>query len=364
MFDFIPIEFYTPLYFYIMLLVCLMILLHSNTFDLEKSYSASYFNFFGYLFLVFMILYIGLRPIHGIFTDMKTYAKIYERMQNGNNVVIEKDVVFNTFMKLCSSFISARAFFFVIAFIYIMPCYLFAQKYFHKYWFYAFFMFAGSFSFWAYGTNGLRNGIATAVFIWGLCYRDKKILMYSFFFLSYLLHASLVVPVMAFLVSGLYKKPKIYIYIWLATIPLSLAGGSAWNSFFASLGFEESRTQAYLTGDLEKYSSQFSKTGFRWDFLLFSGTAVYAGYYFIFKKNIVDKFYIHLFGTYCIANAFWILVITAAFSNRFAYLSWFLMPVVIAYPICKYKIWKDQYRFLGVIIFLYYLFTFVMNIKK
>ena len=106
---------------------------------------------------------------------------------------------------------------------------------------------------------------------------------------------------------------------------------------------------------------QFSQTGFRWDFLIYSASAVYIGWFFIFKKKITDPLYIHIFGVYCITNAFWILVITAAFSNRFAYLSWFLMPVVFAYPMFRYKIWDNQYKTFSVILLLYFMFTFFCN---
>ena len=186
--------------------------------------------------------------------------------------------------------------------------------------------------------------------------------MYFWFVLGYFMHASLVIPIAAFVVSGIYKNPKIYVYIWLLAIPLSLVGGSSWSTIMAGLGLED-RTSGYLTNSDENMN-QFSQTGFRWDFLVYSGSAVLAGAYFIFKKKITDPFYIHVFGIYCIANAFWILVITAAFSNRFAYLSWFLMPVIFAYPMFRYKIWKEQYKIFGAIIFVYFMFTYFMNVIK
>lgn len=186
--------------------------------------------------------------------------------------------------------------------------------------------------------------------------------MYFWFVLGYFMHASLVIPIAAFVVSGIYKNPKIYVYIWLLAIPLSLVGGSSWSTIMAGLGLED-RTSGYLTNSDENMN-QFSQTGFRWDFLVYSGSAVFAGAYFILKKKITDPFYIHVFGIYCIANAFWILVITAAFSNRFAYLSWFLMPVIFAYPMFRYKIWKEQYKIFGAIIFVYFMFTYFMNVIK
>nr|WP_159447647.1 EpsG family protein [Soonwooa buanensis] len=308
-----------------------------------------------------MILYMGQRQINYRFGDTVNYNKVYKVMQSGESFKIEKDYFFNYMMLYFSQVMSISGFLQLCSVLYILPCYLFSRKYFGNYWFFAMFMFMASFSFWAYGVNGVRNGLGTSFFLLALVFYQRKWLMYALFMVSYFMHASLIIPIAAFVVSGLYKNPKAYLAIWFLAIPLSLAGGSAWAGFFSSLGFAEDRTQGYLTGG-EKYDSSFSQTGFRWDFLLYSASAVFAGWYFIFKKKITDKFYIHLFGTYCIANAFWILVITAAFSNRFAYLSWFLMPAVIAYPMFRYKVWENQYKIFAIVLLLYFMFTYLMNV--
>ncbi|WP_434981420.1 EpsG family protein [Daejeonia sp. YH14] len=363
MFDWVPLEYYSAIQFWVLLATALVILFHSFQYDVRDPQSIGFFNRFGWFFVAVFTLYIGQRQVSGrYFGDTSTYAQAYSLLQQGQELIIKKDYLFNYLMVFCSKFMSVHGFFQLVDILYILPVLLFSRKYFGNYWFFAFFMFVGSFSFWSYGVNGLRNGLGTSLFILGLYFYSRKIWMYLCFVMAYFMHASLIIPVAAFIVSGVWKNPKIYLYIWLAAIPLSLAGGSAWSTFFASLGFAEDRTQGYLTGG-EEFADQFSQTGFRWDFLLYSASAVFAGWYFIFRKKVEDLFYIHVFGIYCIANAFWILVITAAFSNRFAYLSWFLMPAVIAYPMFRYKIWNEQYRAFGIILFAYYLFTFVMNMK-
>lgn len=364
MFDFIPLSYYTTLHYWMLFCVAILILIHSMVYDVKNEKSIQFFHYFGLFFAVFFTLYIGQRQVSYKFGDTGNYNKVYQLLIQGKEVLVEKDYLFNYLMILCSKFMSARSFFQTVDIIYILPVFLFSQKYFGRYWFFAFFLFVSSFTFWSFGTNGLRNGLGTSLFIWGLCFYDRKIWMYIIFVMSYFMHASSIIPLAAFIVSGIYRNPKMYIYIWLLSIPLSLAGGSVWTSFFSSLGFAEDRTQGYLTGGSEEYNNQFSQTGFRWDFLLYSSSAVFLGWYFIFKKKITNPFYIHIFGVYCIANAFWILVITAAFSNRFAYLSWFLMPAIIAYPMFRYKLWKDQYKTFGIILFIYFLFTFFMNVIK
>ncbi|HMQ45454.1 MAG TPA: EpsG family protein, partial [Mariniflexile sp.] len=65
--------------------------------------------------------------------------------------------------------------------------------------------------------------------------------------------------------------------------------------------------------------------------------------------------------TYLICNGFWILVIKANYSNRFAYLSWFMMALVIVYPFLKQTFFKYQYIILGNVILLYFGFTYFMS---
>ena len=363
MFDWIPISSYTAVYFNILMIVMLVTLFHAYLNDLFDNRTKSFALIFGNFFLAFIILYIGTRPIHYIFSDMGTYAAIFKKIQAGETVIVKNDFLFNYFMIYSSKIMGVKTWFLLCALIYTWPCYMFSRKYCGSYWFYVFFIFVGSYMFWPFATNGVRNGLATSVFVLALFYYDRKIVSYAFMFLAFGIHNSLVIPIAAFLVSGIYKNPKVYLYIWLATIPLSLVGGSFWESFFMGLGFgDDARPAAYLTKS-DKYKDAFAYTGFRWDFLFYSSFAVFAGWYFIFKKQITDKFYIHLWGTYMIANAFWILVIRANFSNRFAYLSWFLMAPVIAYPLLRYKIFPNQYRVVGVVISLYYLFTYLMFLR-
>lgn len=340
----------------------MVVLAYSMMGDQQFTANVRSFSSFGWFYVIIYTLYMGQRQVDYRFGDTVNYNAAYKILLSGQELIITKDYLFNYLMVYCSKFMSVRYFFLLVDVLYIVPVVLFSRKYFGTYWFFAFIMFAGSFSFWSYGVNGLRNGLGTSLFILGLYFYERKWLMYALFLMSYFMHASLMIPIAAFVVSGLYKNPKAYLYLWIAAIPLSLAGGSFWVNFFASLGIAEERTQGYLTGGSDGYNDQFSQTGFRWDFVLYSASAVFAGSYFIFKKKITDTFYIHLFGTYCIANAFWVLVITAAFSNRFAYLSWFLMPAVIAYPMFRYKIWDNQYRIFAVILFLYFMFTFFMNV--
>ncbi|MBF0695047.1 MAG: EpsG family protein [Flavobacterium sp.] len=305
---------------------------------------------------------MGTRPLSGkYFGDMRTYSIRYLGYAEGEPVFLGKDVVFDYFMKFCSSIMTVEVFFFLCATLYVVPLYLAVKKTFKEYWFYAFLMLVVSMSFWAYGVNGIRNGLATSFFIYAIT-RDKLLYKVLWLILGAAMHQSLLIPILALIVVTRVPKPSLHFKVWLAAIPLSLVLGSFWESFFLNIGlFETERAEAYLSGS-DTYDEQFSRTGFRWDFLIYSATGIFAGWYFAIKRKFDDKLYLQIFNVYLLVNAFWILVIRASFSNRFAYLSWFLLGLVIIYPMLKNRFFKDQHNIMAKVILAYFLLTFLLNV--
>lgn len=353
MFDLIPLELYTLYFYYAILLVVVV-----TFFKLNKGFET---GGFGGLLVIFIIIYMGFRPVSGrYFGDMSTYNSFFLRYQNGGDIYVKNDIQWHVFMKFCSTIMTASFFFLLCAFLYIYPLYLVAKKWFNDYWFYAFLLLAGSFSFWAAGTNGIRNAVAGSLFLLAIS-REKRVWQIALIFIAINFHKTMLLPTLGFVIAQFYNKPKQMIAFWILCIPLSLVGGSLWETFFAGLGFGETERLSYLT-DVDANVKEFSNTGFRWDFLAYSATAVFAGWYFIVKKKFNDKIYFWLFNTYVFANAFWILVIRANFSNRFAYLSWFMMALVIVYPFLKGNIVPNQSRVFAKVLVVYYLFTYTLNV--
>ena len=310
------------------------------------------------ILVISLILFMGLRPISYAFGDMGSYYKHYINYANGGSIKSKGDALWHIFMQTSALTIQAKLFFLLDAFLYIYTLYLASKRWVGNNWFYLFLGLVTSFSFWAYGVNGIRNGIATSLFIYGLS-RDKAVTKYLIFFIAYNIHGSILIPFAAFFLTQYFKNPKFYFYGWLAAIPLSLVMGGFWENFFMGLGFDDDRAAGYLSD--HSFDHQFSSTGFRWDFVLYSASAVYAGYYFVIKRGFQDKVYHQILNIYLTANAFWILVIRASFSNRFAYLSWFMMAVVIFYPFLKQKFFEDQQQRLAFVLLAYFGFTYLMN---
>lgn len=348
-------EIYYDVYINFCLFLVLFTLFHTYVLKLNDSKNLSFIKFSGYFLMFILIIYIGQRPISYIFGDTGNYYKAYVAYQRGASIKQSVgDYGWHLFMRASAQVISAHSFFTLIAFIYIFPMYRISKEFFKDYWYYAFLMFVVSFSFWTYSVNGVRNGAAASLFLWGVSYHRKKLLMALLFLIAIEVHKTLLLPILAFTSTYFYNNPKVYLKGWLICIPLSLIMGGIWIAFFANLGFAEDRMSGYLTG------ANAGSSPFRWDFLFYSAFPVFAGWYFIYKKKFQDVIYFQLFNTYLICNGFWILVIKANFSNRFAYLSWFMMAIVIIYPLLKQNFFKNQHLMIGKIVLAYFAFTFFM----
>lgn len=355
--DLIPIHLYTPLYYHILLLVVIITFIHTQTNQSEDKLKISYFQWSGYALLGFVITYMGLRPINGVFVDMTTYASMFNVFKNGKSGLDVDDPVFSYYMQFTSKLISVDLFFFIDALLYIIPLYIVAKKWFNDYWFFAFLLVISSYSFWAYGVNGIRNGIAGSIALLGMS-RDKRIFQFICLIVAIGIHKTMLLPALGFILASYFPKPKPFLLFWFLTIPLSILFSGFFESFFAALGFDD--RLKYLTKAPD--ARLFSHIGFRWDFLIYGSTAVFLGWYYIHIKKFEDKVYTILYNTFLFANAFWILVNRANYSNRFAYLSWFMMAFVIIYPLLKQNLFVRQYRRIGITLLLYYSFTYIMTI--
>jgi hypothetical protein len=226
-----------------------------------------------------------------------------------------------------------------------------------------------AFSFYGGAVNGLRIGVASSILTLALTYivqekTKNKLLSFILCFCAFYIHNSIILPIVCMLISYyfFYKNTKYTIGIWIVSIFLSLVAGNFISSIIENIGlfnFDE-RFSKYLNMDDPDITKQFSRTGFRWDFLIYSSMPILLGWYVVVKKKIYDKQYLVLLNTYILANAFWVLVIRTGFSNRFAALSWFLYPIILAYPLLKFQIWKNQNYKTSMILFGQMFFTYFM----
>ena len=280
-----------------------------------------------WLISIITILFIGTRPVSSVFVDMTTYAQSYE-LTAATGQTLYPDWLFNSLNRLMADSFSVETFFLVCSILYVVPLAWASQRV-HKEWALAALLaFIGAFSFFAYGVNGLRNGIATSLVILAIAFSDRKIIMGLLMVAAAGFHKSALLPIAAFLLTQLNSTVSVYSTLWLACLILASISGERLAPAIVdlvSLG-DDTRLEGYSQGTGE------DRGGYRLDFILYSIVPVILTYLLADRAKRLDIFYRRILCTYLAANAFWLIVMYAAYSNRFAYLSWFLMPWVIIYP--------------------------------
>lgn len=315
-----------------------------------------------YIFL--FVLVVGLRPISGTyFGDTSNYAGLYNLFVNGivSYNPESREWFFNWLMYQCSQVIDVHGFFLLVEILYVLPVLWACRKLIPNHALLMFLVCMGAFSFFSYGTNGIRNGMACSLIIATLaCVHGnliQKIIGGVLAFLAYNIHHTTALPIVCILVTFFVKDTRLILGWWIASIFLSLVAGGPIEAFFTGLGFDD-RMEGYSSANAD--ATLFSSTGFRWDFLLYSAMPILLGYYVVIKRKIWNKNYLLLLHTYILCNSFWVMMIRASYSNRFAYLSWFLYALVLIYPCLKLPIWKDQGKKTALIILGHLGFTLFM----
>lgn len=360
--SFIPAEAYKYIYIVLLGILCLLSYRRLAPYTYQGLYSRSnqYDSSATWLYII-IALFIGFRPISPAFSDMLGYASMYNYL-----VVNERaDIGLWWIASFCKQLgFSANMWFAVVSFLYFGGFLLSARLLSKNNRFQFFLTILVAFSTLTYATNGIRNGLGMSSLALGismfLTLNGKwKYLSILLFVYAYLTHKSCSLPLICFFAAYYTVGLKRAMYFWAFSIVVSLAAGSQVSNIFLGLGFDD-RLDNYLVAD--DYTG-FSHAGFRFDFLLYSVMPIWLGYYAFIKKKVHDRIYEVLLTTYILANAFWVMVIRAPFSDRFAYLSWFLYPIVIAYPLLKVDIWGyKQGRMARNILLIHFAFTFFMDV--
>lgn len=325
--------------------------------ELRTTYSHNLlFSIFIWLFVG---LYIGFAPVPwGSGGDRELYAKNFiniNAIENSNEI---SEAFFFCYQKISSYIFNYKQWLILTSLIYTFNVFMFSRLVNLKYPFLLLLMFYSSLFFYGYGVNTIRAGFAASFLLVALSFYDRIFYCFLFLLIAVNCHFSMIIPAMAMILSRYLGKTKLYLYLWILSIPLSALMGHFFENLFAS--FSSDTRVSYLSVDED---SIHYNVDFRIDFILYSCVPVIIGYYYIIRKGIKDRFYSILYNTYILANCFWILVIRANFSDRFGYLSWFIYPAVLIYPALKYQLWDRQNEKVALIVFIHGLFTYIMFLK-
>lgn len=284
--------------------------------------------------IVAVILFGFAPPIESVGTDRENYARMFnyaeQYVQEGY-----RDMGFAYFAYLCKIFTGgAQGAFIISAIVYIFAYLYYTNKLAPFYAFFVFVICLSSLEFTNHYYNGLRAGLAISFTLIAISKNQNKYIAILFGIFAISMHISLALTIVGFLLTSKINNTKLYYLFWSVLLLALLLG--VFNSFeqFASMlsSTEDKRASRYLLGGDLGY-----KVGLRLDFIAYSTIPIVVGAYYIYKKGVKDTYYIHLYNTYLFCNGCWLVVSKMPYNNRLAYLSWFLMPFLLAYPLLQSK---------------------------
>lgn len=321
------------LYEYIYIIVVTLLAIFVSTQPTIK-YNSKVYSIFVCSCLVFIL---GNRPISIVFGDTIAYAEIWETIVSSEWEGVDLDtenLIFDNLLLYSASLgIDISIFFTFIAALYYGGILHACIKLFPSNSLYAFVVCLSAFSTFSYGVNGIKAGAATSIFLVALAYRSTPILSVLFALLAWGFHHSMQLVVVAYMLTIFLKDNKWYLAGWLFCLLMAISHVSFFQYLFA--GFTDTQGQSYLNGEMQ--SMYDYNPGLRLDFILYSAVPILMGYYVKYKYKLMDVVYDTMLNLYLACNGVWLLCMYAMFTNRIAYLSWFMYPILLIYPCLTIK---------------------------
>lgn len=356
--DFIPAESYYRIYYVTMALfiatLSLLLLGHRKAVVAHPHIQNPLVRAWGWLCVAFIVLLLGLRPISFAFGDMGNYNKKFLEYAAGAPLG-QGDFLFEVVMLVFARFLTAPLFFLFCLLLYVIPPVLAFRKWLGVYWPLAFFLTLAFYDYYGYGVNGIRNGVATSLFLFALSLSGWR--AWLLVACSVGMHGSMMLPAAAYLLTWKFRRPGFYFAGWLLCLLVTSVYGGLGDLIMSS-GFGDARLEKYANVDAY-FVEQLSKVGFRFDFLVYSLPPIVLGYYVVMVRKLRDPVYLRMLEMYLVSNAFWLLMIRTPISNRVAYLSWFLMGILLAFPLVRYRLFRGQHVMYVAILLAMFSYTFV-----
>ena len=366
--DFVPIAYYTRFFDVAVLGLIMLAFAQCMMGTALKRENARISSVLGFVLMVLLTIYMGLRPVSYVFGDTVNYAAGFRQMAEIGIMRWEwsGEWLFYNLMRWFAVHSDIHSFFLLCAILYVVPLWIATRRIFKDYSYLPFLVIISMFTFWAYGVNGIRNGIAASLVILAMTYVERIPVMVGLCILATGFHSSVFLMIAAGVMAWLVNNSYIYLAGWLLCVVVSYFVGGTIQDFLANSGLMggDDRFADYLTGAAQEGEVVQTSMTFRWDFLIYSSMGVLVGWFFIFMRDFKDEYYHWLYNIFLITNAFWVLVIRSAYSNRFAQISWFILPVILIYPFMKKRFWQNHEMVLGMGLLVFYAFTFYFNIWK
>lgn len=298
----------------------------------NRTYTKIQYYFLAILLLV-IIFFFGTRgEFVGI--DTPNNVKYFTGKVKINNLSDLKDIGIY-FLSILISKISKNidVFLTFIAALYIIPFYSSIKNLKLKNPLIFFFFLFSLFFFKSMGMNTVRQGLAFSTFFLGLVFmiKDRKLHSYILFVLSFFMHASIIIPIVILLIAKRLNNIKIAYFVYGICTLLALV------NFKASLVLGQIPIVNILVEErLDTYYIDTGnyRIGFRPDFWLFNSIFAVIGYITLkhidkFNSGFLSKNYKIFFVAYVLLSSFFFLMFSASFSDRFGFLSWMFIPLLL-----------------------------------
>lgn len=369
----VPPSLYAPIFQWVLFVLVLIMAARCKDESIYKSSIANSMSSTGKVLVLAITLIVGFRPVSGYFGDTVNYAAGFiSRQASGQADFInslfsfEGEFVFAGIQDFCVEYADIHTMFLIFALIFFICQFIACRRLLGQYWFAPFVAMAGMIDYWGFAVNGIRNGAAANLMILALTYGRRYSVSIPLAILAIGIHKSMILVGCAAILAHYYRKTKMYLAGWFTCIFLSaVAGNTTSNLLLTYLGGADDRMNNYLEyGKDASMMAGFSSSGFRVDFLLYSAVPIFVGYWYTQLQKVEDTYYKWWLNIYIISNSFWVLMMKAAFTNRFAALSWFTAGIVLMYPFFKYRFTHQQGRYASAAILCWYVFCFIQNIIR
>ena len=361
----IPAEYYYTIYLILVSIITFFVCYKYHTKNGNITYSLKQRKQDGaFLLAILMVLYIGFRPASYVFVDMMNYITHYHALYEGVVFVFNRDAenfLFDNYLTWIGSKYLGTTFLFVsIAAIYFICTYIACKRMFPRDTLAAYLVFLAAFSTFSYGTNGIKAGAAGAIFLMAMSYRDNLKICIPLVLVSWGFHHSMIMTVVAFALTLVYKNSKVYFAGWVFCLLIAIAHITFFQELFAEILSDTGDSGiVYLNSTDGNWGG---RTGFRIDFVIYSAMPILVGYWAVYKKKLqLSKLYTCLLNLYMTLNGTWLLCMYANFTNRIAYLSWFLYPIVLIYPFLNENWGISRYKSFSLVLLAHLGFTLFMT---
>ena len=169
--------------------------------------------------------------------DKPRYVAWFHELYYWGVLDVYKDPGWMYYVAFCAMIFRNNEFLFFLltAAVYIFSYLAFAKRFFEDKSFYFILMAMGCTGFFSYAANAIRPGFAIAFLLLGLS-SPKKSWAIVLMFCSVLLHRSMGIPIVAYLITRIVDKRWMYYSVWLVCLLLA-ASNLDMGTLFETLGF-------------------------------------------------------------------------------------------------------------------------------